>query len=56
MHANDGRCARLNIISHLLKQIPYKKLPREKVKLPARQKAGNYVEPRHPLRHVPDRY
>jgi len=56
VHADDGRRARLNIISHLLKQVPYKRLPTEKIKLPSRQKAGGYVEPRHPLRHVPDRY
>ena len=31
---NDKKRARLNIISHLLGQIPYKKAPREKVKLP----------------------
>ena len=56
VHADDGRRARLNIISHVLKQVPYRKLPREKVKLPARQKAGGYVEPRNPLRSVPERY
>jgi polyphosphate kinase 2 len=38
-HSDDKKRARLNIISHLLSQIPYKSLPREKVKLPPRQKA-----------------
>ena len=37
--SDDKRRARLNIISHLLASIPYKKAPREKVKLPERQKA-----------------
>jgi polyphosphate kinase 2 len=34
--SDDKRRARLNCISHLLKLIPYKKLPRKKVKLPER--------------------
>ncbi|MBX3024806.1 polyphosphate kinase 2 [bacterium] len=34
--SDDKRRARLNCISHLLSQIPYKKLPRPKVKLPKR--------------------
>ena len=42
VHSDDKKRARLNCISHLLKQIPYKKLPREKVKLPARSKKGAY--------------
>ena len=36
--AEDQKRARLNIISHLLSQIPYEKVPREKVKLPERQR------------------
>ena len=35
-------------------QDPYKKAPREKVKLPKRQKAHGYKEPRHPYKYVPD--
>jgi hypothetical protein len=34
--SDDKRRARLNCISHLLGLIPYKKLPRKKVKLPDR--------------------
>ncbi|HEY6367546.1 MAG TPA: polyphosphate kinase 2, partial [Candidatus Binatia bacterium] len=34
--------ARLNCISHLLSLIPYKKVPREKVKLPNRSKKRAY--------------
>ena len=34
--------ARLNCIAHVLKLSPYKKLPRENVKLPARSKKGQY--------------
>jgi len=38
--SDDKKRARLNIITHLLERIPYKKLPREKIRLPERQKAG----------------
>jgi polyphosphate kinase 2 len=45
--SDDKRRARLNIITHLLDRIPYKEAPREKVKLPKRQKPGGYVEPKY---------
>ena len=35
LRSDDKRTARLNTIAHLLSRIPYKKLPGEKVKLPA---------------------
>jgi hypothetical protein len=38
VRSDDKRRARLNLITHLLKQIPYKELPRDPVKLPKRQK------------------
>jgi polyphosphate kinase 2 len=53
---DDKRRGRLNIISHLLKQIPYKEAPREKVKLPKRQKAGGYREPDYPFKFVKERF
>ena len=34
--------ARLNCISHILSLIPYKKVPREKIKLPKRSMKGAY--------------
>ena len=40
--SDDKKRARLNCIAHLLKLIPYKKLPREKVKLPSRSMKGAY--------------
>jgi polyphosphate kinase 2 len=40
--SDDKKRARLNVIAHLLKQIPYKKLEREKVKLPSRSKKHAY--------------
>lgn len=52
--ANDKRRARLNCISHLLSQVPYEEVPREKVKFPKRQAKGDYVEPNYPYRLVPE--
>ncbi|GAA3607626.1 polyphosphate kinase 2 [Microlunatus ginsengisoli] len=54
--SNDKKRARLNIISHLLSQIPYEPLPERTVKLPRRQAKGNYVEPEHPKRYIPTPY
>jgi polyphosphate kinase 2 (PPK2 family) len=54
--SDDKQRARLNIISHLLGSIKYKDVPREKVKLPKRQKAGDYREPDHPYRFVKERH
>jgi len=42
VRSDDKRRARLNCISHLLKLIPYKKLPREKIRLPGRSKKHKY--------------
>ena len=52
VHSNDKRRARLNVISHLLKHIPYEELPRPKVKLPKRQKPHGYQEPDYPYKVV----
>ena len=54
--SDDKKRARLNIIRHLLSQIPYEDLPREKVKLPKRQKAGDYQEPDYPFKYIPETY
>jgi hypothetical protein len=56
VRSDDKRRARLNTITHLLSQVPYKKAPREKIKLPKRQKPGNYQEPDYPFKFVPERY
>jgi len=53
--SNDKRRARLDIISHLLDQIPYEPVHQKAVKLPARQKRGGYREPDEPRRWVPAR-
>lgn len=54
--SNDKKRVRLNIITHLLGQIPYKTLPRKKVKLPPRQKPDGYREPDYPLKMVPEKF
>jgi polyphosphate kinase len=50
------KSVRLNIISDILKRVPYEELPRAKLKLPPRQKAGGYVEPEHPLNVIEQPY
>jgi len=54
--SNDKKRARLNIIAHLLDKIPYKQAPREKVKLPKRQKAGGYKDSDYPFKVIDARY
>ncbi len=50
---DDKKRGRLNIISHLLGQVPYKPLDVQDVTLPRRQRPNGYVEPDLPLRHIP---
>jgi polyphosphate kinase 2 len=42
IRSDDKRRARLNCIAHLLKSIPYKRIRKEKVKLPKRSDKGRY--------------
>jgi polyphosphate kinase 2 len=56
VRSDDKRRARLNLISHFLRSIPYKKVPRDKVKLPKRQKRGGYREPNYRYKVVPEKY
>ncbi|PSS58188.1 polyphosphate kinase 2 [Pseudomonas sp. BBP2017] len=56
-HSEDKRRARLNIISHLLGQIPYEDITQEqKIKLPKRGKIGQYKSSHYPSRMVPERF
>jgi polyphosphate kinase 2 len=55
-NADDKKRVRLNIISHLLSQVPYKEAPREEVKLPKRQKAHGYKEPNYQFKCVPEKF
>jgi polyphosphate kinase 2 len=52
-NTDDKERGRLNIISHLLSQIPYEPLEIQDVNLPRRQRSGGYVEPHQPLRYIP---
>jgi polyphosphate kinase 2 (PPK2 family) len=42
VRSDDKKRARLNCITHLLEQIPYKKVKREKIDLPDRSSKGEY--------------
>jgi hypothetical protein len=52
--SDDKRRARLNIISHLLNMIPYKKVPHEKVKLPKRHVAAASKQVDQQFKLVPE--
>jgi len=54
--SEDKKRVRLNIITHLLSKIPYKKPPREKVKLPDRQKRKGYREPAYAYKYVAEKF
>ena len=54
--SEDKKRVRLNIITHLLGRIPYKKAPRDKVRLPQRQKRKGYREPKYPYRYVAEKF
>jgi polyphosphate kinase len=58
LRSDDKKRARLNCIRHLLSLIPYKKVPREKIKLPKRSNKGKYDEQAtiRNRRFVPERY
>jgi polyphosphate kinase len=51
--SDDKKRARLNVISHLLSQIPYEKTPREKIELPKRDKPHGYVEHDYSSKLIP---
>jgi polyphosphate kinase 2 len=52
--SDDKYRARLSCIKHFLSIVPYKEVPREKIKLPKRKKAKGYEEPKYPWRYVPE--
>jgi len=52
-NTDDKKRGRLNIISHLLSQVPYKPLAHRDIVLPRRQRPAGYTEPDLPLRHIP---
>ena len=58
VRSDDKKRARLNIIAHLLKLIPHKKIDRDRVKLPDRSKKHAYDDEASIARRrfVPERY
>ncbi len=50
---DDKERGRLNIISHLLSQIPYAPLEPREVKLPKRRPGSGYTAPDLPLKYIP---
>jgi hypothetical protein len=54
--SDDKRRMRLNLISHLLREIPYNDLPRDPVVLPRRQAPDGYREPTVPRQIIQDMY
>ena len=58
VHSEHKKRARLNCIAHLLKLIPYKKLPREKIKLPKRSNKSKYDDQAtlKGRRFIPEKY
>jgi polyphosphate kinase 2 len=52
-HTDDKKRGRLNIISHLLSQVPYEALDAGDIELPKRKVNAKYVEPDLPLKHIP---
>ena len=56
IESDDKRASRLNVISHLLSQIPYKHIEPKKVKIPERPRAAMDYErpPREQHKYVPD--
>ena len=53
--SDDKKRARLNIISHLLDNISYEELHREKVKLPKRQGPDGYKDSHFPFKFIPEK-
>jgi polyphosphate kinase len=58
LRSDDKKRARLNCIRHILKMIPYKEVPREKVKLPKRSMKHAYDDQASIARRkfVPEKY
>jgi polyphosphate kinase 2 len=52
-HTDDKKRGRLNIISHLLSQVPYTPLEHREVELPRRSPGAKYTSPELPLKYIP---
>ena len=58
VRSDDKKRARLNLITHMLKQLPYEKIPRKKVRLPKRDMKHAYDDqaPMADRRWIPEKY
>jgi polyphosphate kinase 2 len=56
VRSDDKRRARLNCISHLLEQIPWKRVSRKRIKLPSRSQKGRYNDSLKGVKFVAERY
>ncbi len=56
VRTDDKKRGRLNVITHLLSQIPYETPARRDITLPERQDPGDYRDPNLPLRYIPTPY
>ncbi len=56
VEGDDKRTARLNLIAHLLDQIPYEPIDHEKIELPPRQERAYVRPPAETQTFVPERY
>jgi polyphosphate kinase 2 len=54
VRSDNKRRARLNVISHILANIPYESRPQPKVELPKREGRGDYKEIDYPFKIVPE--
>jgi polyphosphate kinase 2 len=52
--SDDKRRLHLNVIRHLLGQVPYEKPEREEIVLPERQAPGDYVDTKYAFKYVED--
>ncbi len=52
-NTDDKQRGRLNVVSHMLSQLPYQPLAMPEVTLPKRQRPGDYRESHLALRHIP---
>jgi polyphosphate kinase 2 len=56
VESDNKKSARLNMITHLLSQVPYKKVAPKRLSLPERPRADSYERPARELyKYVPDR-
>lgn len=54
--SDDKRRARLNVIQHVLSQIPYERIRHREVELPKRRPRGRYREPEYAYKWVPEEF